>query len=113
MPKAGNTKMYTSGCPKNQKRCWYKSEFPPPEASKKQVLRLRSNRSMVIPQANTGRERINRNVVTETVHKNSTSLSKVNLPFPIRIVDIKLNLPTKLLTPAMCNLKMERSTDAP
>ena len=29
MPNAGNNAMYTSGCPKNQNKCWYKIGLPP------------------------------------------------------------------------------------
>ena len=29
MPKAGRATMYTSGCPKNQNRCWNRSGLPP------------------------------------------------------------------------------------
>ena len=29
IPKAGNITIYTSGCPRNQKRCWYNSGEPP------------------------------------------------------------------------------------
>merc|ERR1711976_720002 len=51
--------METSGWPKNQKRCWYRTGSPPPLGSKNVVLRFRSVRSMVIPAARTGREPIN------------------------------------------------------
>jgi len=33
IPKAGMIIMYTSGCPKNQKRCWYKIGSPPAAGS--------------------------------------------------------------------------------
>jgi hypothetical protein len=105
--------IYTSGCPKNQNKCWYNRAFPPPEASKKQVLTLRSNNSIVMPAASTGKDKISRKVVTTNVHKNNTRLSKVSLPLPLRIVVIKLNLPTNLLTPAICNLKIDKSTEEP
>ena len=53
-PKAGRMRMYTSGWPKNQKRCWYRTGSPPPTGSKNVVLRFRSVRSIVIPAARTG-----------------------------------------------------------
>jgi hypothetical protein len=31
--------MCTSGCPKNQNKCWYKITSPPPDGSKKEVLK--------------------------------------------------------------------------
>ena len=57
-------RIYTSGCPKNQKRCWYSTGFPPPAGSKKEVLKLRSVRSIVIAPARTGRLVISRTEVT-------------------------------------------------
>ena len=38
-PKAGKIEMCTSGCPKNQNKCWYKITSPPPDGSKKEVLK--------------------------------------------------------------------------
>jgi hypothetical protein len=64
------------------------------------VLRFRSNNIIVIPAAKTGKDKINRKVVIIKVQRNKTNLSKFSLPFPLIIVVIKLNLPTKLDTPA-------------
>jgi hypothetical protein len=38
----------TSGCPKNQKRCWYNIGSPPPAASKNDVLKFLSVNTIVI-----------------------------------------------------------------
>src|SRR5579883_344131 len=38
---------YTSGCPKNQKRCWYTQLLPPKAASKKDVWKTRSITTMI------------------------------------------------------------------
>ncbi len=57
MPNPGRIKMYTSGWPKNQKRCWYRIGSPPPAGSKNVVFRFRSVRSIVMPAARTGSER--------------------------------------------------------
>lgn len=70
IPNPGRIRMYTSGCPKNQKRCWYRIGSPPPAGSKKVVLRFRSVSSMVIPAANTGRERRSRTAVISTDQTN-------------------------------------------
>jgi hypothetical protein len=64
------------------------------------VLRFRSNNIIVIPAANTGKDKINKKVVIIKVQRNKTKLSKFKLPFPLIIVVIKLNLPTNLETPA-------------
>lgn len=64
-------RIYTSGWPKNQNRCWYRIGSPPPAGSKKVVLRLRSVSSMVIPAASTGRDRRSRTAVISTDQTNS------------------------------------------
>lgn len=64
-------RIYTSGCPKNQKRCWYKIGSPPPAGSKNVVFRLRSVRSMVIPAARTGRDSRSSTAVIRTDQTNS------------------------------------------
>lgn len=70
IPNPGRIKIYTSGCPKNQKRCWYKMGSPPPAGSKKVVFRLRSVSSIVIPAARTGSERSSSTAVINTDHTN-------------------------------------------
>jgi hypothetical protein len=42
MPIPGRMRMYTSGCPNNQKRFWYSSGSPCSAALKKFVPKLRS-----------------------------------------------------------------------
>jgi hypothetical protein len=71
IPKAGKIKTYTSGCPKNQNRCWYARGFPPEPLSKKYVLKFRSIRSMVIAPAKTGKDTSNKIDVIRRDHTNS------------------------------------------
>lgn len=70
MPKPGKIKIYTSGWPKNQKRCWYKMGSPPPAGSKNVVFKFRSVRSIVIPAAKTGRDNNRRTAVIRTAQTN-------------------------------------------
>ena len=70
IPKPGRMRMYTSGWPKNQNRCWYRIGSPPPAGSKKVVFRFRSVRSIVMPAARTGRESKRRTAVIKTDHTN-------------------------------------------
>lgn len=70
MPKPGRMRIYTSGWPKNQNKCWYRMGSPPPAGSKKVVFKLRSVRSIVMPAARTGRERRRRTAVISTAHTN-------------------------------------------
>lgn len=69
-PKPGIIRMYTSGCPKNQNKCWYRIGSPPPAGSKKDVFRFRSVKSMVIAPASTGSESRSRTTVMVTAHTN-------------------------------------------
>lgn len=70
MPNPGRIRIYTSGWPKNQNKCWYKIGSPPPEGSKKVVFRFRSVNSIVMPAARTGSDSSNRTAVISTDHTN-------------------------------------------
>lgn len=70
MPNPGRIRIYTSGWPKNQNRCWYKMGSPPPAGSKKVVFKFRSVRSIVMPAARTGRESSSRTAVIRTDQTN-------------------------------------------
>ena len=73
-PKPGMIRIYTSGCPKNQNKCWYNIGSPPPATSKKDVLKFLSVRIIVIPPARTGRDSNSNTAVTITAHPNSANL---------------------------------------
>lgn len=86
MPKPGRIKIYTSGWPKNQKRCWYKIGSPPPAGSKKEVFRLRSVKSIVMAPASTGRDSSNKIAVRNTDHTNNGVWSQDNPGVRILII---------------------------
>jgi hypothetical protein len=106
--------MYTSGCPKNQKRCWYNIGSPPPAASKNDVLKFLSVNSIVIAPAKTGSDNNNKTAVTNTAHPNKASLCNL-IPalLILSIVVIKFIAPNKLLIPAKCNANIAKSTLGP
>jgi hypothetical protein len=107
MPKAGKIKAYTSGCPKNQNKCWNKIGSPPPIGSKKEVLIFRSKSNIVIPLANTGKDRTNKNTVIITLQTNNLIFSKLNSMLRVfHKVTIKLIPPKIEETPAKCKLKI-------
>ncbi|BFG79958.1 hypothetical protein PTKU46_79920 [Paraburkholderia terrae] len=54
IPNAGRIMMYTSGCPKNQRICWYITGSPPPLALKRDVPKWQSNSSIVMAPSSTG-----------------------------------------------------------
>lgn len=106
--------MYTSGCPKNQNRCWYRMGSPPPAGSKKDVFKFRSVNSIVIAPAKTGRDRRSRIAVMKTDHTNRGIRSNLMPVLRIlMIVVIKFTAPRIEDTPAKCREKMAKSTDAP
>lgn len=114
IPKPGRIRMYTSGCPKNQNKCWYRIGSPPPAGSKKVVFRFRSVRSIVMPAANTGRERRRSTAVIRTDHTNNGVWYCVMAGgFILMIVVMKLIAPRIDETPARWREKIVRSTDAP
>lgn len=102
IPNPGRIRIYTSGCPKNQKRCWYKIGFPPPAGSKKEVLKFRSVRSIVIAPASTGSLVIRSIDVMPKAHIIKGRRSKENLRVTRlhKIVLRKLILPIIEETPA-------------
>jgi len=74
---------------------------PPPAGSKKVVLRFRSVRSIVMPAANTGRERSRRTAVIKTAHTNKGVWNWVRAGgFMLMMVVMKLIAPKIEETPA-------------
>jgi hypothetical protein len=114
IPNPGKIKIYTSGCPKNQNKCWYKIGSPPPAGSKNEVFKFRSVKSIVIAPAKTGRDRSNKMAVIRTDQTNKGIRSKV-IPFDriLIIVVIKFTAPKIEEIPAKCKEKIAKSTDAP
>lgn len=114
MPNPGKIRIYTSGCPKNQKRCWNKTGSPPPEGSKKEVLRFRSVNSIVIAAANTGKANSSIIAVISTDQTNKGILNiGMDLGFILIHVVIKLIAPRMDEAPARCREKIAKSTDGP
>jgi len=111
-PNPGRIKIYTSGCPKNQKRCWYKIGSPPPAGSKNVVLKFRSVNSIVMAPARTGNDSNSKMVVIMIDHRNSGIRSKdIILGRMFKIVVIKLMAPRIDEIPARCKEKIVKSTD--
>jgi hypothetical protein len=114
IPKPGIINMYTSGCPKNQNRCWYKIGSPPPATSKNEVLKFLSVNTIVIPPANTGKDNNNKTAVTTTAQPNKANLCNLIPGLLIfSIVVIKFIAPNKLLIPDKCKAKIAKSTLGP
>lgn len=114
MPNPGRMRMYTSGCPKNQNRCWNKTGSPPPQGSKKEVLRFRSVRSMVIAAANTGKAKRSMIAVISTDQTNKGILNMgIDFGFILMHVVMKLIAPRMEEAPARCKEKIARSTEGP
>ena len=87
---------------------------PPPAGSKKEVLRFRSVRSIVIAPARTGNESSSNTTVIVTAQTNSGIRSSCIPCHRILItVVIKLMAPKIDDAPARCSEKIARSTDGP
>src|ERR1700746_278973 len=114
MPKPGTIRMYTSGWPKHQKKCWNSTGSPPPVGSKKVVPKLRSVSSMVMAPASTGSDSNSRNTVTRIDHTNSGILCSV-MPGArmLKIVVMKLMAPRIEEAPARWIDRMAKSTAGP
>src|SRR5215469_14956466 len=114
MPNAGRIRMYTSGWPKNQNRCWNSTGSPPPSAEKKVVPKLRSVSSMVIAPASTGSDNRSRNTVTRIDHTNSGILCRV-MPGArmLKMVVMKLMAPKIDDAPAKWIDRIAKSTAGP
>jgi len=112
IPNPGRIKIYTSGCPKNQNKCWYKIGSPPPIGSKNEVFILRSINNIVIAPANTGNDKRRRIAVIkiDQVNKEIWLIFK-NLIFILIIVEMKLIAPKIEEIPAICKEKIEKSTE--
>lgn len=112
IPNPGMIRMYTSGWPKNQNRCWNRIGSPPPEGSKNALLKFRSRSNMVIAPANTGRERRS-NVVVIRIDQIIRGMRSGIIDFGrmLKIVAIKLIDPTIDEIPAMCRERIVKSTD--
>lgn len=106
-------RIYTSGWPKNQNRCWNRTGSPPPEGSKKAVFRFRSVRSMVIAPARTGSERSRRIVVIFTDQTNNGVADNETPERSFLTVVIKLIEARIDLAPARWREKITMSTDGP
>lgn len=106
--------MYTSGCPKNQNKCWNKIGSPPPAGSKKVVFIFRSVRSIVIAPARTGRDRRSKKAVTKTDQTNRGSRSK-DIPGVRMLIIVVIKFMEARIeeAPARWREKIARSTDPP
>jgi hypothetical protein len=104
----------TSGCPKNQNKCWYNIGSPPPAVSKKDVLKFLSVNTIVIPPAKTGRDSKSNTAVITTAQPNKANLcSLIPGALIFSIVVMKFIAPNKLLIPDRCKAKIAKSTLGP
>jgi hypothetical protein len=88
------------------------NRIPPPKGSKKEVLILRSNKSIVMPPANTGNLKTNKKAVTQTLIINNGILNHLNTAaFKLFMVHRKLMDPAIDLSPAKWRLKITISIE--
>lgn len=96
-PNPGRIRIYTSGCPKNQNKCWNKTGSPPPIGSKKVVLKFRSVSSIVIAAASTGRAKTRSTAVIATDQTNRgirpdvIPLGRIFFAVVIKLIDARID----------------------
>jgi len=87
---------------------------PPPEGSKKDVLKLRSVNNIVIAPARTGKDKSKSTAVIKTDQTKRGILSNLTQEERMLItVVIKLIAPRIEDAPARCKLKIAKSTETP
>ena len=104
IPKAGNAKIYTSGCPNAQKKCCHKIAEPPVEGIKKCASNCLSINIINSPAFSNGNAANIKNPLTKIIHTKSGSI--VNLisgDRKVSMVVIKLS-PAPIL-PIPVNIK--------
>jgi hypothetical protein len=113
-PKAWEDEDVHLGVPEEPEQVLEQDRVPPPDGSKKVVLKFRSVSSMVIAPASTGRESRSRKAVMSTDHTKSGRRCMV-IPGPrmLKMVVMKLIAPRMLLAPDTWRLKIARSTAPP
>ncbi len=113
MPKNGRAMMYTSGCPKNQKRCC-QSNAPPLAASKTWAPNLRSASSARSAPASTGNASSTSTAVSRTFQ---TKIGMRNIVMPgarmQMIVVTKLTEPRIVPKPEKARPMIHRSPPMP
>lgn len=106
--------MYTSGCPKNQNKCWYRIGSPPPAGSKNDVLKFRPVNSIVIAPARTGSERRSKTAVI-LIDQTNKGIRSNRIPRDRMLIAVVIKLIDAIIdeAPAKCSEKIVRSTEAP
>jgi hypothetical protein len=114
IPNPGKIRIYTSGCPKNQNKCWYKIGSPPPAGSKNEVLKFLSVNNIVIAPANTGNDNKSKTAVMKTAQTNNGNLWNVIPGVLILIIVVMKFIAPKIDdAPAKCKLKIAKSIEPP
>jgi hypothetical protein len=114
IPNPGKIRIYTSGCPKNQNKCWYKIGSPPPAGSKNEVLKFLSVNNIVIAPANTGNDNKSKTAVMKTAQTNNGNLWNVIPGVLILIIVVMKFIAPKIdEIPAKCRLNIAKSIEPP
>ena len=104
--------MYTSGCLRNQDKCWGNNKSPPLNGSREGQLECRSEIIIVITPANTGRLIINNTDVKNIDQQYKGKYIKeliIERLLDFNKVTMELIDPNKLLNPTIWRLKNMRS----
>lgn len=111
IPNLGRINTYTSGCLKNQNRCWNIMGSPLPSGTKNTLLKFRSMINIVILLANTGRDTNSNAIVTkiDQIYTLCFIILVLRWQKHVTVVVMFTALP-RLDTLARCSAKIAQST---
>ena len=111
MPKAGSTMMYTSGCPKIQKRCCHSSGSAPASTEKKVASKERWNIRRNSATVMTGMANSSRNCTTMTIQvKIGTFIRLMPGARMLMTVTMRLIAPVREAIPVIWRPSAQKST---
>ena len=110
IPAAGTKRMYTSGCPQNQNRCWYSSTLPPAWGAKKAVPKRRSSSRRPAANVTAGTANSTMEAIERIDHtKMGTRLIVIPGARILKAVTMKLTAPTVVEMPTKTTASPQKS----
>src|SRR3954451_20943272 len=114
MPVAGRNRMYTSGWPQNQNRCWYSRTLPPSDGTKKAVWKSRSASSSDDDRVTAGNANTIMNAMPRIAHTNvGMRLSDIPGARILNVVTMKFTAPAVDDTPTKITPSPQKSRLSP
>src|SRR4051794_17302837 len=110
IPVAGTNRMYTSGWPQNQNRCWYRITLPPWAGLKKAVPNRRSSSRRPVAKVTAGTANITMNAIDRIDHtKIGTRFTVIPGARILKAVTMKFTAPTVVEMPMNTTADAQKS----